>query len=150
MAVTLDFTIEKVKSIATEHFYGHDKNKSPSQFRLVHGIMLKPLEDEKTLGEEKISESGKLFSFTELQFQLKIFNINSIKKFITDELLLVEVRSGPEKETMTEDELKGPTEDQIMEATKDLPVRNPPKPAINSNCPTDVNFKHVFRLKFYL
>lgn len=57
--VTLDFTVEKVKSIATEHFYGHDKNKQASKFRLVHATVLKSLTDDKTLKDEEISESGK-------------------------------------------------------------------------------------------
>lgn len=58
MAVTLDFTIEKVKSIATEHFYGHDKGRPANQFRLVHATILKPLADNRNLEEEEISESG--------------------------------------------------------------------------------------------
>ncbi|XP_032455431.1 ubiquitin-associated domain-containing protein 1 isoform X2 [Nasonia vitripennis] len=111
VAVTLDFTVDKVKSIATEHFYGHDKTRPASQFRLVHATMLKPLTDEKNLGEEEISES--------------------------DELLLVEVRPAAEKENLTEDALKGPTDEEILNATKHLPVRNPAKPAITSECPAD-------------
>lgn len=57
--VALDFTVEKVKSIATEHFYGHDKNKPASKFRLVHATVLKSLADDKSLKDEDISESGK-------------------------------------------------------------------------------------------
>jgi hypothetical protein len=61
VAVTQEFLIEKVKSIATEHFYGHDKTKMASQFRLIHGTVLKSLSEEKTLREEEISVSGKQY-----------------------------------------------------------------------------------------
>ncbi|KAJ8688255.1 hypothetical protein QAD02_024050 [Eretmocerus hayati] len=101
---TLDSTVEKIKSTAVENIYKHDKNKQPPNFRLVHGTSLKPLENEKHLHEEDISES--------------------------DELLLVEMRPAVEKENLSEDSLRGPTDEELMNATKDLPVRNPPKPAL--------------------
>ncbi|XP_014215713.1 ubiquitin-associated domain-containing protein 1 isoform X2 [Copidosoma floridanum] len=115
--VTLEFTIDKVKSIATEHFYGHDKNKKSRQFRLIHSEQLKKLDDEKNLQDEEISES--------------------------DELLLVQVRPLVEKENLSEEALKGPLDDEIIKATKDLFVRNPPKPAINSDCPADNEIRKI-------
>ncbi|XP_058792490.1 ubiquitin-associated domain-containing protein 1 isoform X2 [Phymastichus coffea] len=111
VAVTMEYTIEKVKSIAIEHFYGHDKSKTPSQYRLVHGTLLKALTDEMSLNQEEISES--------------------------DELLLVEIRPASEKENLTKDVLKGPTDEEIMNATSHLTIKNPPKPAIDSECPVD-------------
>jgi hypothetical protein len=59
---------------------------------------------------------------------------------ITDELLLVKIRSPSEKLNLSEDNLKAPTEETIMNATKELPVKNPPKPAVNTDCPEDVKF----------
>lgn len=58
VAVTMEYTIEKIKTVAIEHFYGHDKSKTPTQYRLVHGTLLKPLTDERNLNQEEISESG--------------------------------------------------------------------------------------------
>ncbi|XP_011499025.1 PREDICTED: ubiquitin-associated domain-containing protein 1 isoform X2 [Ceratosolen solmsi marchali] len=111
VAVTQEFMIHKVKSIATEHFYGHDKTAGVFQFRLIHATVLKSLDDEKTLKDEAISES--------------------------DELLLVKIRDHSEQLNSSEDNLKAPTEEIIMNATKELPVKNAPKPAINSDCPED-------------
>lgn len=141
VAVTLDFTIDKVKSIATEHFYGHDKTRPASQFRMVHATMLKPLADERNLGEEKISESGMNFQQLAVCLIHLFFHIPHKLYCIipTDELLLVEVRPLVEKENLSEDALKGPTDEEILNATKDLPVRNPAKPAVTSDCPADVN-----------
>lgn len=58
VAVTSDFKVVKVKSIATEHFYGHQKELSPDSFKLVHANLLKRLKDENTLSDEQILESG--------------------------------------------------------------------------------------------
>lgn len=58
---------------------------------------------------------------------------------VTDELLLVEIRS-PVQEDLSDEALKGPNLEAIAQATSDLPsVQNPPKPLPSTECPADVN-----------
>ncbi|KAL7302773.1 hypothetical protein TKK_0004816 [Trichogramma kaykai] len=109
--VSTDFTFEQVKTLAIEHFYGHDKQHPAKNYRLVHATQLKPLLDEKKLSEELISDS--------------------------DELMLVKTRSPPEKDTLADDVIRGPSMEQILSATADLPVKNPPKPVMAADFPFD-------------
>lgn len=99
--VKSDFTIEKVKSIATKHFYGQDTSKRIFDFRLIHMTKYKQLYNDRKIEDEDIKES--------------------------DELLLVEIRSMP-KDIFVVDISKGPTQAAIAQATEGLTVRNPPRP----------------------
>ncbi|XP_015521916.2 ubiquitin-associated domain-containing protein 1 [Neodiprion pinetum] len=106
-----DFTIEKIKAVATKHFYGQDTSKPSSCFRLVHATKLKSLSDEKKAEEE------------------------GIEKF--DELLMVEIHPVIIKENLTEEILKGPSEEVIARITAGLPIKNPSRPAPSADCPAD-------------
>lgn len=44
------------------------------------------------------------------------------------------------KQEPQEEELKGPTAEEINEATKDMEIKNPKKPAISTDCMADVSF----------
>ncbi|XP_033220457.1 ubiquitin-associated domain-containing protein 1 [Belonocnema kinseyi] len=114
VTVKPEYTVEKVKSIAMKHFYEQDESKSASSFRLVHVNNCKALADDKKLIEEDCNNS--------------------------DELLLAEIRSFEGKENLSDELLKGPTEAEILRATADLPIKNPPRPMPPSDCPVD--FQH--------
>lgn len=111
IGVKPDFTIEKIKEIAMKHFYGQDIPKPISQFRLIHSSKFKQLIDDKNVNDQDIDEH--------------------------DELLLVEIRPASVKENLSEETLKGPTEEEIEHATSDLVVQNPPRPMPSVDCPTD-------------
>ena len=53
--------------------------------------------------------------------------------------MLVKVRTPKEKDNLSDDALKGPTLEDIQNATKNLQVKNRPKPAISSDIPIDVS-----------
>jgi len=57
-----------------------------------------------------------------------------------DELLLVEIRSTVVQENLSDEALKGPTLEAIIQATNNIPTRNIPKviPPL-TECITDVN-----------
>ena len=59
VTVKPDFIVEKVKTIAVNHFYGDDESKLPSTFRLVHANNFKALIDRQKLSEEDCNDSGK-------------------------------------------------------------------------------------------
>ncbi|XP_043481062.1 ubiquitin-associated domain-containing protein 1 [Leptopilina heterotoma] len=106
-----EFTIEKVKTTAMKHFYDQDESKTASSFRLVHANNFKVLDDDHKLTEEDCQNF--------------------------DELLLSEIRPLEGKENLSKENLKGPTEDEILNATADLPIKNPSRPMPNSSCPVD-------------
>lgn len=101
IGVRPDFTIEKIKEMAMKHFYGQDIPKPSSQFRLIHSSKFKQLIDAKNVDDQEIYEG--------------------------DELILVEIRPVPAKEDLSEETLKGPTEAEILNATRDLEIQNPPR-----------------------
>lgn len=57
--VTSDMTINNIKNIAIKHFYGDDKSRSPTNFRLVHTSEFKWLIDDHSVINEKVNENGK-------------------------------------------------------------------------------------------
>lgn len=117
VAVKPDFTIGRIKGIAMKHFYGQDNSKRTFQYRLVHSSRFKQLEDDSTIEDEEICEY--------------------------DELLLVEIRRTASKENLTEEALRGPTDEAIAQATSDLPPKNLRQVPPSSDCPTD--FQNVIR-----
>ncbi|KAK2577325.1 hypothetical protein KPH14_003454 [Odynerus spinipes] len=111
IGVKPDFTIEKIKEIAMKHFYGQDISKPISQFRLIHSSKFKQLIDDKNVDDQEIDEH--------------------------DELILVEIRPASVKENLSEEALRGPTEETIANATSGLEIKNPPRPIPSVDCPTD-------------
>ncbi|XP_043262528.1 ubiquitin-associated domain-containing protein 1 [Colletes gigas] len=105
------FTIGEIKTIAINHFYGHDTAKMLLQFRLIHSSKFTQLVDDHNINDEKINKY--------------------------DTLILVEIRTIPVKENLFEDALKGPNEEAILQVTNNLPVRNPPRPISSIECPAD-------------
>lgn len=59
---------------------------------------------------------------------------------VVDELLLVEIRSSVAQENLSDEALKGPSLEAIIQATSNIPTRNAPKvvPSL-MECVTDVN-----------
>ncbi|KZC11611.1 Ubiquitin-associated domain-containing protein 1 [Dufourea novaeangliae] len=112
ITVKPDFTIEKTKTIVIKHFYGHDKTKLPSQFHLIHSTKFKQLTDDNNIHDEQINEH--------------------------DILMLVEIRPVLVKENLTEEDLKGPNEEVILQETSSLPIINPPRPISSIKCPANV------------
>ncbi|KAK0166474.1 hypothetical protein PV328_004894 [Microctonus aethiopoides] len=106
-----DYTIEKLKSIATKHFYGSDSSKLPSNFHLVHPNKIKQLADENNLIDEEVNAS--------------------------DELIMVEVRSLAPKDNTIEESLRGPNIDAVIRATNHLPLPKPSKSPPSTDCPAD-------------
>lgn len=53
--------------------------------------------------------------------------------------MLSEVRPLEGKENLSKDNLKGPTEEDIINATANLQMKNPSRPISNASCPVDVN-----------
>lgn len=102
IAVKPHFTIQKVKTIVMKHFYGNDTSKIPSQYRLIHFLKFKQLVDDCSVTDEEIKEH--------------------------DELILTEIRSVPAKTDLTQEVLKGPNKEAILEATQDLLICNSPQP----------------------
>ncbi|XP_012270240.1 ubiquitin-associated domain-containing protein 1 [Orussus abietinus] len=111
ISVKPDITIEKLKSLATKHFYGHDTSRSLNHYRLIHVTRSERLDDDRKISEEDIVSY--------------------------DELMLVEVRPIPTKENLSEDALRGPNEDAIVRATERLPLLNPPRAMPPVDCATD-------------
>ncbi|XP_050580412.1 ubiquitin-associated domain-containing protein 1 isoform X1 [Bombus affinis] len=109
--VTSDMTINNIKIIAIKHFYGDDKSRSPTNFRLVHTSEFKWLIDDLSVINEKVNEN--------------------------DELMLIKIRPIPIKENLSAEILKGPDKEIILQITKDLPICNPPKPIPFLPCPAD-------------
>ncbi|XP_011301501.1 ubiquitin-associated domain-containing protein 1 [Fopius arisanus] len=104
------YTIDKLKLLATRHFYGVEHTHSPSTLRLVRPRDSKPLLDSKQLLEEEIKPS--------------------------DELLLTLIRPPP-SEDHPEELLKGPSLEAINKATSHLPPPAPPRPSPSTDCPAD-------------
>ncbi|XP_026829312.1 ubiquitin-associated domain-containing protein 1 isoform X4 [Ooceraea biroi] len=101
IAIKPDFTVENIKKLAVMHFYGEDTSKPVSYYRLVHSAKFKQLVDENCVYDEDINEC--------------------------DELLLVEIRSTVIQESLSDEALKGPSLEAIIEVTSDIPIRNAPK-----------------------
>nr|XP_012152115.1 PREDICTED: ubiquitin-associated domain-containing protein 1-like isoform X3 [Megachile rotundata] len=110
VTVNADFTIEKIKIIVIKHFYGNDIAKTSSQFRLIHSSKFKQLVDTNSVNDEEINEH--------------------------DELMLMRIRPV-RKENLSEDTLKGPSEEAIMQATNDLPICNPHQHISSAYCSVD-------------
>ncbi|XP_029054167.2 ubiquitin-associated domain-containing protein 1 isoform X3 [Osmia bicornis bicornis] len=110
VAVNSDFTIEKIKIIVIKHFYGHDAAKTSSQFRLINLSKFKQLTDRCSVNDEEINEH--------------------------DELILTKIRPVS-KENLSEDTLKGPSEEVILQATNDLPIFNPHQHVSSIYCSVD-------------
>lgn len=110
VAVKPDFTIEKLKLIATKNFYGNDTTKTITNIRLIHAEKLYHLADDKKLNDENVKSS--------------------------DEIMMVEIRPVVVKENI-EETLRGPTLDTINEATNHLPASTPSRPTPSTDCPAD-------------
>lgn len=111
MPVKPDYTIEKLKVMATKHFYGSDSSKSPSNFHLVHTDKIKQLTEENNLVEEDVHAS--------------------------DELLMIEIRPLIIKENQSEAQIQGPTYEAIIKATNHLPKPAATKNQPTTDCPAD-------------
>lgn len=111
VTVKPDFTIARVKEIAIKHFYAQDNSKQASQYRLIHSSKFKQLLDDSTIKDEEVCEY--------------------------DELLLVEIRTATPKPNLTEEGLRGPTDEAIAQATSHLPPTNIKQTIPSSDCPTD-------------
>ncbi|XP_017759980.1 PREDICTED: ubiquitin-associated domain-containing protein 1 [Eufriesea mexicana] len=109
--VTLDMTINQIKNIVIKHFYSDDISKNPVNFRLVHLSKFKWLIDDYSITDEKINEN--------------------------DELMLINIRPISIHEDLSEEALKGPNKEVILQVTKDLPICNPPKHIPSLYCPAD-------------
>ncbi|XP_034192294.1 kip1 ubiquitination-promoting complex subunit 2 isoform X2 [Osmia lignaria lignaria] len=116
VAVNSDFTIEKIKINVIKHFYGHDTAKTSSQFRLIHLSKFKQLTDRCSVNDEEINEH--------------------------DELILTKIRPVS-KENLSEDTLKGPSEEVILQATNDLPIFNPHHHVSSIYCSVDNEIRKI-------
>ncbi|XP_015607297.1 ubiquitin-associated domain-containing protein 1 isoform X2 [Cephus cinctus] len=105
------FTIDKIKQIALKHFYNQDTSKNASQFRLIHGTRFVQLIDDQTASDQNIKES--------------------------DELILMEIRPVLTKDNFSEEALRGPDEQIILQLTRDMPLLNPPRPMPTIECTAD-------------
>lgn len=77
------------------------------------------------------------------------FIIIFIKLFtVSDELLLVEIRSTTVQENLSDEALKGPNLEAIARATSNLPSRNTPKIVPSTECPADVNISYSLKRYF--
>ncbi|XP_043280301.1 ubiquitin-associated domain-containing protein 1 [Venturia canescens] len=121
-----NFTVQRVKNIATKHFYGYQDTISKqststsnpvSKYRLVHAAGRKQLSDEQIIGDEDIKSA--------------------------DELILVEIRPLANRENLTEESFRGPNQEAIDRVTAHLPLHNPPRTVPSTACPTD--FQSEFR-----
>lgn len=79
-------------------------------------------------------------------YLLLIYGFCYNKLFIvTDELLLVEIRSSIVQENLSDEALKGPSLEAIAQATKGLSSQNvKSKPVPSTECPADVNIFYIF------
>lgn len=113
ITVKPDFTVENIKKLAVMHFYGEDMSKPISYYRLIHSAKCKQLIDENSAYDADINEC--------------------------DELLLVEIRSSVAQENLSDEALKGPSLEAIIQATSNIPTRNAPKvvPSL-MECVTDI------------
>ncbi|CAL7948159.1 unnamed protein product [Xylocopa violacea] len=109
--VTSDMSINKVKAIAMKYFYNNDTSRNIINFRLVQSSKFKWLIDDSTLTDEQIYEN--------------------------DELMLTKIRSSSINENLSDEALKGPSEQLISQVTKVLPICNPPKQIPFLHCPAD-------------
>lgn len=165
MTVKPNFTVENVKKIAVIHFYGQNTTKPISRYRLVHSSKFKQLVDENYIDDEDINEYGifiKLYIFIYSFLYIIFFLINF--KFVifiyylfiifviinnlfivTDELLLVEIRSSIVQENLSDEALKGPSLEVIAQTTKGLSSQNVKSKSVPSTeCPADVNIFYIF------
>lgn len=63
---------------------------------------------------------------------------------VTDELLLVEIRSSVVQENLSDEALKGPSLEAIAQATKGLSSQNvKSKPIPSTECPADVSTFYI-------
>lgn len=72
-------------------------------------------------------------------FLSKILFLLLDKLFVTDELLLAEIRPTIVQENLSDEVLKGPNLEAITRATSDLSSQNVTKPVPSTECPADVN-----------
>lgn len=67
---------------------------------------------------------------------------------VTDELLLVEIRSSIVQENLSDEALKGPSLEAIAQATRGLSSQNAKsKPVPSTECPADVNIFYIRSLQ---
>ncbi|XP_017789594.1 PREDICTED: ubiquitin-associated domain-containing protein 1-like [Habropoda laboriosa] len=109
--ITPDMTINKIKNIVIKHFYGDDESKKLIKFRLIHTFKFKWLIDDYSVTDEEINKN--------------------------DELMLINIRPTSIKENLSEDTLKGPSEEVILQATNDLHISNAPQRIPFLHCPAD-------------
>ncbi|KAF3420537.1 hypothetical protein E2986_06444 [Frieseomelitta varia] len=100
-SVTSDMTVGTVKTIAIKHFYDDDISKNPINFRLIHTSKFMQLLDDHKITCVEIHEN--------------------------DELMLINIRPKFIDENLSDDALKGPNKEVILQVTKDLPTHNPIK-----------------------
>lgn len=166
MTVKPDFTVENVKKIAVIHFYGQDTTKPISRYRLVHSSKFKQLVDENYIDDEDINEYGNsiyikliflyilsyIFFLTDFKLVLDTLFIIHLCLFVTmnnlfivtDELLLVEIRSSIVQENLSDEALKGPNLEAIAQATRGLSSQNvKSKPVPSTECPADVSIFYI-------
>lgn len=109
--VTSDMTINKVKNTGLKHFYSGSASRNSANYRLIRASKLAELTDSCTLSDEKIGQN--------------------------DELLLIKIRPASPIDNLSQDNLKGPSEELILQVTRDLPIRNPSKRISSLYCPAD-------------
>nr|ACE75347.1 ubiquitin-associated domain-containing protein [Glyptapanteles indiensis] len=106
-----DFSVDKLKSIAIKHFYNQDPSKVSSGFHLIHAEHIRQLSDDSSLVDENIAAS--------------------------DELLMVQVRPLVKLKELTEESVKGPPVEMILQATSHLSEARPPRATPTTDCPAD-------------
>ncbi|XP_026668799.1 ubiquitin-associated domain-containing protein 1 [Ceratina calcarata] len=109
--VTSDMTINKIKNTGLKHFYSDNASRNSANYRLIHTSKFTELTDSNSVSDEKISQN--------------------------DELLLIKSRRAPSIKELSQENFKGPNEELILQATKDLPIRNPPKRISSLYCPAE-------------
>ncbi|KAK9305900.1 hypothetical protein QLX08_003263 [Tetragonisca angustula] len=113
--VTSDMTVNTVKTIAIKHFYDDDISKNPTNFRLIHTSKFMQLLDDHKITCVEIDEN--------------------------DELMLINIRPKFIHENLSDDALKGPNKEVILQVTKDLPTHNPIKYIPCLYYPTDFQYE---------
>lgn len=114
-SVTSDMTVSTVKTIALNHFYDDEISKNPANFRLIHTSKFIQLLDDHKITCVEIHEN--------------------------DELMLINIRPKFTYENLPENALKGPSEEVILQVTKNLPTHNPIKYIPSLYYPIDFQYE---------
>ncbi|CAD1473344.1 unnamed protein product, partial [Heterotrigona itama] len=114
-SVTSDMTVSTVKNIAIKHFYDDDVSKNPTDFRLIHTSKFMQLLDDHKITCVEIHEN--------------------------DELMLINSRPIVIHENLSDDAIKGPNEEVILQVTKNLATHNPTKYIPSLYYPSDFQYE---------